>query len=222
MKAKEKIKSYFQPPTLYRYRPLKNLEREVKAICEATLYCAPYNTMNDPMEGFYTTSQRQRLNSTHAKIRALIADGKSNLGICSFSEVHNNEIMWAHYADEFRGICIAYRFKGLLSGTNEQTEFVRINYRDKAPWLQSDNTEVAARIFLSCKSYRWNYEREWRMLSAPGLSSYKNAKCVRCVYLGSRIDEGQKATIKNLLGQVAIKTHSMSLDGYSMEFNQYE
>jgi hypothetical protein len=79
------------------------------------------------MEGFYTTSQRQRLNSMHAKIRALIADGKSNLGICSFSEVHNNEILWAHYADEFRGICIAYRFEGLLTGTNEQTEFVREN-----------------------------------------------------------------------------------------------
>lgn len=195
-----KIESYIEPATLYRYRSLEEIDHEIDAISRATLYCAPYSTLNDPMEGFYTTNRLQRESDKYARIRSLIANSKNDLGICSFSEVHNNEIMWAHYADEFRGICIAYRFKSLLSYLDKRTEFVRLSYLEKAPTLLANKTiEFSARRFLSCKSYKWLYEREWRMFAPQGIVTYTTVKCVRRVYLGSRISKHNKVKVLSKL-----------------------
>jgi hypothetical protein len=54
------VESYIRPATLYRYRSLQSQDfnREIEAIRSATLYCAPYGSLNDPMEGFYTSSRQ--------------------------------------------------------------------------------------------------------------------------------------------------------------------
>jgi len=31
-----------------------------------------------------------------------------NMGVCSFSLTQENRLMWSHYADEHRGICLTY------------------------------------------------------------------------------------------------------------------
>ena len=33
-----------------------------------------------------------------------------NVGVCSFSLELTNTLMWSHYADEHRGICLTYSF----------------------------------------------------------------------------------------------------------------
>lgn len=218
-----RIESYVEPATLYRYRSIKgpNLDREIDAIRQRSLHCAPYLSMNDPMEGFYATNRLHRANKRYDIIRAQIADGKKGLGICSFSEVHNNEIMWAHYADQFMGICIAYRFRGLLSGLDEPAEFVRLSYQDKAPGLRlNEDIELSAKRFLSCKSYKWLYEREWRLFAKKGMVTYQSIKCVRRVYLGSRISDENKTAVMSQLNSLGIETQIMSIDEYSMAFQR--
>lgn len=214
------IESYIQPSTLYRYRPLKHFDRELEAIKRAAVHCAPYSSMNDPMEGFYTSSKRLRESANYKSIRSLIADNKAMLGICSFSEIHNNELMWAHYADQFRGICVAYRFSSLLSNLGRGVEFIRLTYRENAPTVPSNKKpEYLAKRVLSCKNYRWLYEREWRMFAVQGLVTYKRVKCVQCVYLGSRIDPDDSNRITVAMKALGIETRKMSLDKYSMGFD---
>ena len=53
----EKIKTYVIPKHLYRYRSLANFEREMESIQMGYVYCSKYGAMNDPMEGFYSTSK---------------------------------------------------------------------------------------------------------------------------------------------------------------------
>jgi hypothetical protein len=180
------IESYIQPATLYRCKPLKHFDRDVEAIRRAAVHCAPYSFMNIPMEGFYTSSRRLRESANCKSIESLIASNEAMLGICPLSEVHNNELMWAHYADQFRGICIVYRFSSLLSNLGGDIEFIRLTYRENTSTVKSP--EYLAKRVLSCKNYRWLYEREWRMLAVQCLTTYKRVKCVQCVYLGSRID----------------------------------
>lgn len=176
--------------------------------------------MNDPMEGFYTSSKRLRESANYKSIRSLIADNKAMLGICSFSEIHNNELMWAHYADQFRGICVAYRFSSLLSNLGRGVEFIRLTYRENAPTVPSNKKpEYLAKRVLSCKNYRWLYEREWRMFAVQGLVTYKRVKCVQCVYLGSRIDPDDSNRITVAMKALGIETRKMSLDKYSMGFD---
>ncbi len=37
-----------------------------------------------------------------------ILNAKRAIGIACFTETYDNELMWAHYAHNYSGICIAY------------------------------------------------------------------------------------------------------------------
>ena len=106
------IKYYVRPQRLYRYRSLKHLEREIDAIEDGYLFCAPYTELNDPMEGLFSSSHLLRESEDYRAIRNAIRENKAQIGMCSFSEVHDHELMWAHYADQFRGICRVFRTFG--------------------------------------------------------------------------------------------------------------
>jgi hypothetical protein len=97
---------------------------------------------------------------------------------------------------------------------------VRLSYLEKAPTLLANKSiEFSARRFLSCKSYKWLYEREWRMFAPQGIVTYKTVKCVRRVYLGSRISKQNKVKVMSRLKSLGIEAQSMSLDKYSMVFD---
>src|SRR5438445_5082204 len=89
------IESYVRPARLYRYRSIANLDRELGAIEDGYLYCAAYTDLNDPMEGLFSSSKLLRRSEDYRRIRNAIADNKAQIGMCSFSEVHNHELMWA-------------------------------------------------------------------------------------------------------------------------------
>jgi hypothetical protein len=107
------------PHRLYRYRNLNPREvdatseevfrRELEAIEHPYLWCSTFDRLNDPMEGFYRPSTRLRTDPDYARRVEQVFDRKMNVGIASFSDNRNNELMWAHYAGNYSGICIAYR-----------------------------------------------------------------------------------------------------------------
>lgn len=107
------IQSYVQPTRLYRYRALENgkLEQELSAITQGYLYCSPYLDLNDPMEGSFSSSKQLRRSAKYREIKNAITDTKADIGMCSFSEVYDHELMWAHYADQFKGMCISYSLR---------------------------------------------------------------------------------------------------------------
>ncbi len=108
------IRNYVKPRRLYRYRSIEHIDRELEAIEDGYLFCAAYKDMNDPMEGVYSASERLRRSSVYRNFEIDILSDKRRLGICSFSEVHNHELMWAHYASRFKGIRIEYDLIQLL------------------------------------------------------------------------------------------------------------
>ena len=214
------IKSYVEPSRLYRYRSLGEFDREMEAIERGYLFCAAYRTLNDPMEGLFTSSKLLRESEDYRTIRDSIRDNKSQLGMCSFSEVHDHELMWAHYADQFRGICIAYNFSKLRDGLADDDNFcAHVLQRDRANDSSlRPRTGQLAKMVLSYKNYRWLYEREWRMFASLGKASYRPTNCVTRVYLGSRIEDDDRIRITNSLKRLKIKTSDMNIDKYSISF----
>lgn len=214
-----KVNSYIQPATLYRYRSLDSFDREISAIKSASLFFSPYSKLNDPMEGRFSPLERLKGGGKYESLMKKMGSVIEDLGICSFSETHDNEIMWAHYAQEFAGVCVAYRFSKLLSGLDGDVEFIRLSYQDKAPTIpQSKTPGYLAKRVLSCKSYRWLYEREWRAFGPRGSGGYGNVTCVQTVYLGSRISPTHRKRIVAELKPLGIRCRAMSLEKYSMTF----
>ena len=215
-----KVRHYVRPQRLYRYRPLSELDREMDAIRNGYVFCSPYMKLNDPMEGLFSSSQLLRASEDYRATIEEIRDNKARIGMCSFSEVHDHELMWAHYADQFRGICIAYNFSKLLENLGKDVSFVRMYYNEMAPTVRRTDKgpSHSARMILSYKNYRWLYEREWRMFAPLGKAYYRKTACVSRVYLGYRIREDDRGQITNMLNHLRIETHDMTIDKYSICF----
>lgn len=216
------ITAYVQPPRLYRYRSLQNFDHEIKAIERAYLFCAAFTSLNDPMEGLFTSSPRLRESENYRTIRRSLVENKLQMGMCSFSEVRNHELMWAHYADQFRGICIAYSLSKLLYRLPDNISFVRMFYNETEPTVHRSRKEASdlAKMTLSYKNYRWLYEREWRMFAQLGRTHYRDTACVTSVYLGSRISNAHRDEIANRLKLLKIKVHTMTIKKYSISFER--
>ena len=210
------IKSYAKPAELYRYRSLRNFDRELEAIEQKFLFCSAFNKLNDPMEGMFTPHRRLRLHDNYSAVIDSIFRNKTNIGICSFSEVNDNGPMWAHYAGDFTGICIAYNLSRLLEAVEQDAAFVRVFYQETVPTASQPGPEEA-KMILSYKNYGWRYEREWRMFGSPGQVPYTN-ECVTRVYLGSRMTDKNHDLVTTKLRKLNIDTQDMTIDKYSIGF----
>ena len=129
--------------------------------------------------------------------------------------------MWAHYADQFKGICVAYDFFNLRRFLPSGAKFSRVYYKEEAPEIgrsrQRDPDQIAKTI-LSYKNYRWLYEREWRLFANIGAVEYYNLRCVARVYIGWRIRCERRREVERRLKSLKIPCKVQKLDGYIMSF----
>jgi hypothetical protein len=89
-----------------------------------------------------------------------------NVGILSLSEIPDNELMWAHYADSHTGLVLAFDeqhgFFNRRRSENDEFYFVRrVVYSDR-PAVSMATLDGDA--LLVTKGTKWAYEREWRMI----------------------------------------------------------
>jgi DUF2971 family protein len=82
------------------------------------------------------------------------------VGIACFSKVRDDILMWAHYADKHKGLCL--EFDG-SENCNFFGEAMPVEYADFTPVpLGEDSMKTMTRIILT-KSKHWSYEREYRI-----------------------------------------------------------
>ena len=94
-------------------------------------------------------------------------------GIVSFAEQDDCPLMWSHYGDQHRGICLGY------SVPEEATEDVHkvaydgnrlVKASEVGAMLDGDDearTRVDAAVMLR-KAESWSYEQEWRLIGRRG------------------------------------------------------
>lgn len=218
------VKFYSTPPRLYRYRPLgEKLEREIAAIKDGYIYCPRFSDMNDPMEGMHRESLAYIVKGRPKKERQAIADEKAKLGIASLSEVYDHEPMWAHYADQFKGMCVAYTTSKLLKALPNEYDFVRMSYSEEPPVILANRDSLVdkAKLTLGTKTVRWMSEREWRLITpSSGRADYRDVECVRRVYLGSRVGPDAERLIRTEMEKLKIPVLKMKIDKYVVSFSK--
>lgn len=219
-----KVKFYSTPPRLFRYRPLgSKLDREIAAIKGGYIYCPRFSDMNDPMEGMHRESLAYILKGRSKEERQAIATEKAKLGIASLSEVYDHEPMWAHYADQFSGMCIAYTTSKLLKGLANECDFIRMSYSEDPPVILANRASLTdkAKLTLGTKTVRWMSEREWRLITPRnGRAQYEDKRCVFRVYLGSRVEPDAERLIRTELDKLKIPVLKMKIDNYKLGFSK--
>lgn len=87
-------------------------------------------------------------------------DNNKNNAFVSFSESFDNPLMWGHYADKFKGICLGVDFP--------QERLLKMDYKSGCPdvdWDQPMDVLGAEKLrwqLLRTKFEDWHYEQEWR------------------------------------------------------------
>lgn len=158
---------------------------------------------------------------------------------CSFCIGNNakntilrNILMWSHYADEHKGICIKYKLKGNCINTDcsddvhPQALLHRINYKN-VKLLSVKNESIQIGMAFAYKSLCWKYEKEARLISYDATKEgdrykipYRKGISIEAIYFGLNCSEGDKAHIKELLADKNIKYYDMKLnygDVYRMD-----
>ena len=115
------------------------------------------------------------------------------IGVFCLSEVRDSLLMWAHYANSHRGICLQFKGEQLL-GTAQPILYQRT--RPTVNPIIHSREEMLDRALLT-KSADWAYEREWRAFhykSGAGLYDIP-APSLTGVILGSQISDADRESV---------------------------
>jgi hypothetical protein len=126
----------------------------------------------------------------------------SNSAITCFSEVNDHPLMWGHYADSHKGVCLIFD-----EIANEQTEWFAfpVSYQAARPRVNltrfHESDVMMQALFL--KSDHWSYEKEQRMIDwdkAPGYREFPE-QLLKGIILGARIDTNDESFVRDLLAK---------------------
>ena len=204
------VEEPYVPPRLYRYRSLGDkgslVEREILAITSQNIWCSTYDSMNDPMEGYFIPrDSRIGMQEEYHTILDRIRYHATELELACFSETYESELMWAHYGGNYSGICIGYSTKELREGLQGHAYLAKIAYVDEPPkldFMQYSESEKPARVVLSLKKSNWAYEQ-----------------AVRTINFGARIDKSARSDFISRLTDPNIKFFQMTVSGYKHDWS---
>jgi hypothetical protein len=74
----------------------------------------------------------------------------------------DSELMWSHYADKHRGVCLEFEVLNDLFFTALQVQYAEVYPRFSMTSFSGDEQQIAP---LITKSNSWGYEKEFRLIS---------------------------------------------------------
>ena len=140
-----------------------------------------------------------------------------------FTETPTNNLMWAHYADNYSGLCFEYD----LSLLKEDNECIRrmmpviyskkrsggmeiCDMADSANDIIDEDWITDSNGFFYVKANHWRYEKEWRCVFLKNEIEKQTNNiesidmefdCVKTIYLGPRATKENIKKICNTIGE---------------------
>ena len=161
-------------------------------------------------------------------INRIFEDSISEVRICSFSKDCSNPLLWAHYADSYKGICIEF---DVTSKSSIRAQ--KVHYQGDYPIvgypLQSIYEPLKA---VLTKGIAWEYENEFRSIYYPsyekpegdGKSIKLGNTDVTGIYLGPRATDENRCklmeTIRDSEYSPKLFRSKIAKDSYSLHFSE--
>ncbi|HPT70759.1 MAG TPA: DUF2971 domain-containing protein [Candidatus Cloacimonadota bacterium] len=149
--------------------------------------------------------------------------------VCCFSKIKDNILMFSHYSDRHRGICLCYDFDILLG---EKHEYWDVEYNNDFPVLDVTdilNRDNVKKIYAN-KAVHWSYENEVRLIEhcterndikliPEGLLWNYPEKALVEVIIGCKMNGKNIKQLKDLLRS---KSHYIELYQAYMNLTKYK
>jgi hypothetical protein len=164
----------------YKFRPPSQLKYALDIIRKKRLYCSDWEKLNDPMKGIFRYSYRSDERSLYDEFVRILHRKKKRLLVCSLSKTFDSHLLWAHYAEGFRGLAIEVELP------DDSPSIQPIKYREvPINVCFDDNFPPTREEILSSKYVDWEYEGEVRILQPE--KWYPLSTPVRRVIAGQRM-----------------------------------
>jgi hypothetical protein len=126
------------------------------------------------MDSEYESEDRQRLLLGHYIEVELLQ--QYDKGIVSLAEQATCPLMWSHYGDQHRGVCIGYSVPANATGDLYKVKYggSRLVEASKVAAMLDGNDVACGQVeegVLLRKAKSWGYEREWRLIRHRGLQN---------------------------------------------------
>jgi len=177
-------------------------------------------------------AQRRRAYQDLVKVgraRFTDEDGKTSwrgaletLRVLSLTQLPNHLLMWGHYADRHRGICLGF--------STEHAPFAsarKVDYKEERPVFRAfeRGREALHQMLgtaLSTKAPHWEYEQEWRVISLEALSPGRfEPAALKEVIVGAQTTsedfEWLLTTVRGRNPPVQLKRSRLSAKRYELE-----
>jgi len=214
------VKDQHLPARIYKYRcdnPYTRTNLETNSIwtCSPAMYNDPYDSWLSMPSNLLAQLLEQSLEKKtgNAKkysgdVSQVALDTARNLKIfrdlskvCSFGEVYDSILMWSHYSNHHRGLCIEYDLTLLpyhhALRRNLYPVFYSSELYDLAKFAKSlagpgQNFRLLIPLLAMLYKFEgWQYEREWRFVrEVPQVQADAAASAPEPsrIFLGSRFD----------------------------------
>lgn len=184
MSINNKYNSYNYKRIYYKYMTIEKLETIIK---ENNLYDDNIRDPDDPVLKL-DKELLQKLSNFNSKINVI-----------SLSDINDSILMWSHYSNEHKGICIEYDFSNIdLKSLNGC--FRKVYYSDKIVFNNKNNLLIDNNMsppeythdFLYLYHYKhnnWKYENEYKLIIYNKKSKQLNiVPKIKSIYFGKECD----------------------------------
>ena len=190
---------------IYKYIPCTKIEHLEAILSDDKFYFSDWRNLNDPMEGFFRFWEKDH---TDEEIN-LFVNQKDELGISCFSLTCNEILMWSHYTNNHKGVCIEVDVD--INRSQDITLEV-IKYQKNIPNLRLTTGEnMTPKEVLSTKIEPWCYEKEIRAFCKEKNTRHKVGKITKIIR-GIQTEHNTINLIKNLRNRIPVIEAKIDFD----------
>ena len=218
------------------FRFQKVQKHVLMSLVDSTLYFAAPSTLNDPddCQIDIVSAITRAIPKTSGKRRALLRDIQQqsiisriqqdlpNMGVCCFSIKMDNSLMWSHYADSHKGVCLHYEIPTEFLNSNEKIGWAPVTYRNNplTHWLISKMDEEwdanrtcleIMRCVLAMKRKAWRYEKEGRLLRFSSGPIEIPREFLKQICFGLNTPYADKALLINIVSKNYRNVHFLKM-----------
>ncbi|MEQ1760901.1 MAG: DUF2971 domain-containing protein [Vicinamibacterales bacterium] len=149
------------PPPPVSFRRVYHMTQDkwaLAAVDDQRLKVSRFEDLNDPFELLAMQRHTQASRTASRRLRAAF---NASQGLLSFSTDWSNAVMWSHYADKHKGICLGFDVR--------RSQLQQVRYEDSRLRIALDESADPASLSselqrqLTCtKAKAWSYEDELR------------------------------------------------------------
>jgi len=213
------------PKYLYKYRTLNDFTDKI--FTDGTMWFSQSDSFNDPFDCRFVLdneftqteiieflkrngiedpdvlkSMIMELSTDRDKFPEILQDSIKEVinktGMNCFSERNDSILMWSHYTNGHKGICLKFDIE---KDTDFFTYTIKVQYKDNythVNYIREEKNFINKVIGLKCKD--WSYEKEIRIikLNKKGAVKFKKESLTEIIF-GYNIEEKEIRRIKMLV-----------------------